>query len=63
MLHNSGNNNNIGLNQKQVVLKSCAPKKIAKIQFGTMDYKEMALCSELQVLVQFVVIVNNNDNK
>jgi hypothetical protein len=45
--HSSGN---VGLNQKQVVLKSSAPKKIAKIQFATMDYKEMALCSELQVL-------------
>ena len=41
---------NVGLNQKQVVLKSSAPKKIAKVQFGKMDYKEMALCSELQVL-------------
>ena len=45
--HSSGN---VGLNQKQVVLKSSAPKKIAKIQFATVDYKEMALCSELQVL-------------
>ncbi len=53
MQHGSSNkhsNSNIGLNQKQVVLKSSAPKKIAKIHFATMDYKEMAFCSELQVL-------------
>ena len=38
----------VGMNHKQVVLlKSIAPKKIAKYD---LDYKEMALCSEPQVL-------------
>lgn len=36
-------------NQKKFIMRSSAPKKIAKIQFGTMDAKEMALCSEVQV--------------
>lgn len=36
-------------NRKQAIMKSSAPKKIAKIQFGAMTSEEIKLASEVQV--------------
>ena len=44
--------------RKEVVAKSCAPKKISKIQFGTLLNEEIQRMGELEVTSQELFTAN-----